>query len=130
MALPKRTVPSFETAYAYHRVSTSEQGRSGLGLAAQAEGVRDALYELYCDAADERLRAWTGPGAPFEAQVRGSYGWCASVVTMVSINWRMSIRSGSNWRRPSRVRLRIAEISRSILPILWRRSERCRRPRR
>src|SRR5437879_1185629 len=39
------------------------------------------------------------------------------VATIVSINSRMSILTGSNSRRPSRVRSRIAEISRSILPI-------------
>jgi hypothetical protein len=39
MARPNRTAPSFVTAYAYHRVSTAEQGRSGLGLEAQAEAV-------------------------------------------------------------------------------------------
>src|SRR5437764_1148937 len=36
---------------------------------------------------------------------------------MVSTNARVSIFTGSNSRRPSRVRLRIAEISRSILAI-------------
>ena len=37
--------------------------------------------------------------------------------TMPSISSRVSIATGWNSRRPSRVRLRIAEISRSILPI-------------
>ena len=36
---------------------------------------------------------------------------------MPSISSLVSIRTGSNSRRPSRVRLRIADISRSILPI-------------
>jgi hypothetical protein len=67
-------------------------------LAAQAEAVRDALYELYCDAADERLRHWTGPGAPFEAQVRGSYLWCASVVTLLgAITNGLRSRGGPDW---------------------------------
>jgi DNA invertase Pin-like site-specific DNA recombinase len=35
----KPTVPSFETAYGYVRVSTAEQGRSGLGLGAQADTI-------------------------------------------------------------------------------------------
>jgi DNA invertase Pin-like site-specific DNA recombinase len=39
MARPNRTAPSFVTAYAYHRVSTADQGRSGLGLEVQAEAV-------------------------------------------------------------------------------------------
>jgi hypothetical protein len=44
VARPKRTAPSFVSAYAYHRVSTSEQGRSGLGLEAQAEAD-----ETFCE---------------------------------------------------------------------------------
>lgn len=68
------------------------------GLAAQAEGVRDALYELYCDAADERLREWIQPGAPFEAQVRGSYSWCASVVTLLgAITNGLRSDAGPDW---------------------------------
>jgi hypothetical protein len=68
------------------------------GLAAQAEGVRDALYELYCDAADERLRDWIEPGAPFEAQVRGSYAWCASVVTLLgAITNGLRSEGGPDW---------------------------------
>jgi hypothetical protein len=68
------------------------------GLAAQAEGVRDALYELYCDAADERLRDWIAPGAPFEAQVRGSYAWCASVVTLLgAITNGLRSEGGPDW---------------------------------
>jgi hypothetical protein len=68
------------------------------GLAAQAEGVRDALYELYCDAADERLREWTRPGAAFEAQVRGSYAWCASVVGLLgAITNGLRSEGGPDW---------------------------------
>jgi len=68
------------------------------GLAAQAEGVRDALYELYCDAADERLRDWTATGAPFEVQVRGSYAWCASVVTLLgAITNGLRSEGGPDW---------------------------------
>lgn len=68
------------------------------GLAAQAEAVRDALYELYCDAADDRLRDWTAPGAPFEAQVRGSYAWCASVVTLLgAITNGLRSDTGPDW---------------------------------
>jgi len=68
------------------------------GLAAQAEAVRDALYELYCDAADERLHEWIGPGAPFEAQVRGSYAWCASVVTLLgAITNGLRNEGGPDW---------------------------------
>lgn len=68
------------------------------GLAAQAEGVRDALYELYCDAADERLREWAQPGAPFEQQVRGSYAWCASVVVLLgAITNGLRTDGGPDW---------------------------------
>jgi hypothetical protein len=68
------------------------------GLTAQAEAVRDALYELYCDAADERLRDWTQPGAPFEVQVRGSYAWCASVVTLLgAITNGLRSEGGPDW---------------------------------
>ena len=68
------------------------------GLAAQAEGVRDALYELYCDAADERLHDWRAPGAPFEAQVRGSYAWCASIVTLLgAITNGLRSEGGPDW---------------------------------
>lgn len=68
------------------------------GLAAQAEGVRDALYELYCDAADERLRDWTRSGTPFEAQVRGSYAWCSSVVALLgAITNALRGEGGPDW---------------------------------
>ena len=43
-------------------------------LAAHAEAVRDALYELYCDAADDRrLAPLVAPGTLLERQVAGSY---------------------------------------------------------
>jgi len=47
---------------------------------AHVEAVRDALYELYCDAADERIASLVAPGAALEAHVRASYAWCANVV--------------------------------------------------
>ena len=53
-------------------------------LAEYAESVRDALYELYCDAADPRLSPLLGPDAPLEHHVRCCYGWCGRVVAMLA----------------------------------------------
>ncbi len=53
-------------------------------LAEYAESVRDALYELYCDAADPRLSPLLGPDAPLEQHVRCCYGWCGRVVAMLA----------------------------------------------
>ena len=53
-------------------------------LAAHTEAVRDALYELYCDAADARAAPLVGPGTPLEQHVRGSYGWCVRVVGLLA----------------------------------------------
>jgi len=53
-------------------------------LAAGTETVRDALYELYCDAADGRVAPLLGPEAALEAHVRGSYAWCVRVVGLLA----------------------------------------------
>jgi len=53
-------------------------------LAAHTEAVRDALYELYCDAADDRIAPLMGRGTPLEQHVRGSYGWCVRVVGLLA----------------------------------------------
>jgi hypothetical protein len=53
-------------------------------LTAHTEAVRDALYELYCDAADPRMALHVGPGAPLEKQVRGTYAWCSKVVALLT----------------------------------------------
>jgi hypothetical protein len=53
-------------------------------LAAHTEAVRDALYDLYCDAADDRIAPLVGPGTPLEQHVRGSYGWCVRVVGLLA----------------------------------------------
>ncbi len=53
-------------------------------LAAHTETVRDALYELYCDAADGRTAPLMGRGTPLEGLVRGSYGWCVRVVGLLA----------------------------------------------
>ena len=53
-------------------------------LAAHTESVRDALYELYCDAADDRSAPLVGRGTPLERHVRDSYGWCVRVVGLLA----------------------------------------------
>jgi hypothetical protein len=54
------------------------------GLAAKTEAVRDALYELYCDAADERVTPLVGAEALLETRVRVSYAWCTRIVGMLA----------------------------------------------
>jgi len=53
-------------------------------LVAHADAVRDALYELYCDAADPRIAPRTAPGAALERCVRSSYAWCVHVVGLLA----------------------------------------------
>jgi hypothetical protein len=52
-------------------------------MVAQAAAVRDALYELYCDAADRRLESLTSRGGILEVRVRASYQWCEGVVALL-----------------------------------------------
>jgi hypothetical protein len=54
------------------------------GMVAQAAAVRDALYELYCDAADPRLASMALRGGILEVHVRASYQWCERVVALLS----------------------------------------------
>jgi hypothetical protein len=54
-------------------------------LVACVEGVRDALYELYCDAADDRMAPLVRRGAALETQVRGAYAWCTLVVGLLAM---------------------------------------------
>jgi hypothetical protein len=42
-------------------------------LAADLSELRDALYELYCDAADDRMRAVTTEACPFTKYIKGLY---------------------------------------------------------
>ncbi len=67
-------------------------------LSVQAEAVRDALYELYCDAADPRLSPLVVTGAPLERHVRCAYIWCGRVVTLLGglLNGLRSIE-GPDW---------------------------------
>jgi hypothetical protein len=49
-------------------------------LVSHVEAIRDALYELYCDAADERVSVLLGAEGVLETRVRLSYAWCTRVV--------------------------------------------------
>jgi hypothetical protein len=67
-------------------------------LAAHTEAVRDALYELYCDAADDRIVPRLGRGTPLEDHVRGSYGWCVRVVGLLaSVTNGLRAESRPDW---------------------------------
>jgi hypothetical protein len=61
-------------------------------LVVSTEGMRDALYELYCDAADERMAPMMGRGAALERYVRGSYAWCVLVVGLLAM-----VTNGLRW---------------------------------
>jgi hypothetical protein len=67
-------------------------------LTANAEAVRDALYELYCDAADDRMAPLLGRGAALEMHVRGSYAWCARVVGLLAtVTNGLRDEAGQDW---------------------------------
>ena len=51
------------------------------GFAEQAEAVRDALYELYCDAADPRVIACMDREPALGRYVRETYAWCTGVAS-------------------------------------------------
>jgi hypothetical protein len=53
------------------------------GMVADATGVRDSLYELYCDAPDMRLEKLVAPGGVVESYVRKSYIWCEAVAALL-----------------------------------------------
>jgi hypothetical protein len=50
------------------------------GFMRDLEAVRDALYEMYCDAADERLKPLAAQGAPLDVFVTKLYAACKSVL--------------------------------------------------
>ena len=67
-------------------------------LTIQTEGVRDALYELYCDAADERMAPLLGRDAALERHVRDCYAWCARVVGMLGgVLNGLRLENGPDW---------------------------------
>jgi hypothetical protein len=49
------------------------------GLIARLGDVRDALYELYCDAADARMEAETAADSQLAEYIALLYEWCAKV---------------------------------------------------
>lgn len=68
-------------------------------LVNQVEAVRDALYELYCDAADERLAPLVPAGAALEHHVRASYTWCSRVVGLLAmILSGLRSEAGADWQ--------------------------------
>jgi hypothetical protein len=67
-------------------------------LTAHAEAVRDALYELYCDAADPRVAPLLGSDAPLEQHVRCCYAWCGRVVAMLgALAHGIRSEAGPDW---------------------------------
>ena len=68
------------------------------GMVAQASAVRDALYELYCDAADPRLAPLVLGGGKLEVHVRASYAWCEEVVALLGrFSTDLRAASGPDW---------------------------------
>ncbi len=69
-------------------------------LVSHVEAVRDALYELYCDAADGRMGVLLGAGGVLETRVRLSYAWCRRVVgalASVASGLRSRGEAGPDW---------------------------------
>jgi hypothetical protein len=62
----------------------TDADRSVRSMATVLECIRDALYELYCDAADPRLAEFLRRGRELDQLVRESYAWCA--VTLEAMN--------------------------------------------
>jgi hypothetical protein len=69
-------------------------------LVSHVEAVRDALYELYCDAADERTAPLLAGEGALGSFVRHSYAWCKSVVTVlaaITYDLRARGEAGLDW---------------------------------
>lgn len=49
-------------------------------IADQIAEVRDATYELYCDAADPRVATMTSESAPLTKHIEQLYAWCERVL--------------------------------------------------
>ena len=56
-----------------------ENGKLGT-LAGKVGDVRDALYELYCDAADARMEKLTAAQGTLSMYIGGLYAWCDRIV--------------------------------------------------
>jgi len=66
-------------------------------LTAQAGEVRDALYELYCDAADPRMASVVASGGALEQHVRGRYAWCTRIVAVLTAIADGLRKGGPDW---------------------------------
>jgi hypothetical protein len=67
-------------------------------LVEKAAAVRDALYELYCDAADGRLAPMVSTGGVLETHVRAAYKWCEQTVGLVTgIGSSLREADGPDW---------------------------------
>jgi hypothetical protein len=84
-------------------------------LSVQTEAVRDALYELYCDAADERMIRVLGRDAALQKHVRDCYAWCARVVgLLVSVLGGLRSENGPDWAG-AKALFRLASMQRAAL---------------
>jgi hypothetical protein len=62
------------------------------------DSVRDALYELYCDAAHPRTADLAGFLPALEPSVRASYAWCAGAVgLLMQLGARLRSEGGPDW---------------------------------
>jgi hypothetical protein len=78
-------------------------------LSQLCDAVRDALYELYCDAADPRAAELSGLLAALEPPVRDTYAWCASVVAFLTwIAGELRSETGLDW---SAAKVRYRELA-------------------
>jgi hypothetical protein len=67
-------------------------------LLAQTEAVRDALYELYCDAADPRMVHVLGRDAALQKHVRDCYAWCTEVAGLLAaVLGGLRSENGPDW---------------------------------
>jgi hypothetical protein len=84
-----------ESPEAWRRVAAHADTVRRLG--AHADSVRDALYELYCDASDDRVGGLLGSGAPLEQHVRCIYEWCRRVLAMLGALVNSLRAGGPDW---------------------------------
>ncbi len=83
--------------------SAGPHGEAVRQLIDLTENVRDALYELYCDAADDRMSRLVGRGAALELHVRGSYAWCVRVVGLLAtVTSGLRTVAGPDWAAAKR----------------------------
>jgi hypothetical protein len=78
------------------------------GFMRDLEAVRDALYEMYCDAADPRLSALAASGAPLDVFVTKLYAGCSAVLESL-VSLATSLKNGE--APPDAVIQNLAEAS-------------------